>query len=208
MHRDSLNLEKNEEMEKYDFETMNKAQSHTVCIIRNGWTILMRKMLETGATYNEFPPSPEFYKIVKNFYPNGMLKSRGKITGSHLSIGVWQYYDEEGNLTKEVDEDKKFGRIKLDQLLKFIEKEGHINLETGEGREYALMIDGKFSHIMPCIFSLNYDERGEKPFWIITIGHAPWNGYHRTIYHIDKETGEVLFKESEFIQIKKNDYRI
>ncbi|MDR3339818.1 MAG: hypothetical protein LBT25_06995, partial [Candidatus Symbiothrix sp.] len=105
--------------------------------------------------------------------------------------------------TKEVDEDKKFGRIKLDQLLKFIEKEGHINLETGEGREYALMIDGKFSHIRSCRFSLNFDERGEKPFWIITIGHAPWNGYHRTIYHIDKETGEVLFKESEFIQMKK-----
>lgn len=32
--------------------------------------------------------------------------------GEHTNVGISKYYDEEGNLIKEVDEDKKFGKIK------------------------------------------------------------------------------------------------
>jgi hypothetical protein len=184
----------NENMEKYDFETMNNSKVNPLAFERGGWTIVMYKMSDGDAYYVEIPPAPEFYSVYKEFHSNGMLKTKGKVAAQVLEIGVWQYYDKNGRLIKEVDKDKKFGNIKLDWLLKFIEKEGHINLSTGKGREYAVIEENGEGFIYSARFSIVLDEKGA--FWVIGIEPDRENGFHRTIYHIDKNSGETLFKES------------
>ena len=46
------------------------------------------------------PPLPLFYKEYSEFYGNGELKLTGKLIGS-TRIGIWKYYDEQGNKEKE-----------------------------------------------------------------------------------------------------------
>jgi hypothetical protein len=83
------------------------------------------------------PPKPAFYSIEKVFHLNKNIKEKGKNLGlnSRIKIGIWYYFDEEGNLIKEVDEDKKFGKFGYNDLLKFLDNEGVINLNTGKNRE-------------------------------------------------------------------------
>jgi len=188
-------------MEEYDFKAMDSSAVNPLGIERNGWIIVMFKMYGSGAYYNEFPPAPNFYRLVKTFYPNGRLKSKGKLIGRYILIGIWQYFDEQGHLTKEVDEDKKFGRMKLNDILRFIEKEGYINLSTGEGREHAVIYDNGAAMIYDGVFTLWFDEKGS--FWIITIIPTRKNDFHKTIYHLDKDSGKVLYKNTERIQYIK-----
>jgi len=188
-------------MEEYDFKTMDSSSVNPLAIERNGWVIVMYKMDEWGASYFEFPPAPNFYIVGKTFYPNGKLKSKGKIVGQYLSIGIWQYYDEQGHLTKEVDEDRKFGRIKLNDILKFIDKEGHINLSTGEGREYAVIEEDKSGTIYYGNFSLALNE--ENSYWNIVIVPTRKNEFHRTTYHMDKDSGKILYKNVEQVKYIK-----
>ncbi|GHV29656.1 hypothetical protein FACS1894177_00890 [Bacteroidia bacterium] len=193
----SCNAQKiNNNMEKYDFKTVNKS---LICtgVVRNGWTILMYPMTDKGAYYNEYPPVPEFYKVVKTFYPNGNIKSMGKIAGEYLKFGQWVYYDEQGNFIEEIDEDSKLGKIKLINVLKFLEKEGHINLTTGEGREHGVIQLNRSAYIEHSRFYMNWIINDEKEYLAIVINRGPWNNNYETIYHVDKNTGDILFKESK-----------
>ena len=191
----------NNNMEDYDFKTMDSSTVNPLGIEHNGWIIVMFKMTESGTYYNEFPPAPNFYRIVKTFYPNGRLKSKGKLTGQLLLIGVWQYFDEQGHLIKEVDEDKKFGKLKLIDILRFIEKEGYINLSTGEGRDYAVIEENNKGMIYYGSFSLTLNN--ENSYWSILIEPTRKNDFHKTIYHLDKDSGKVLYKNTERIQYIK-----
>jgi hypothetical protein len=166
------NFRNSNTMEKYDFELMNKIREsgELATVVEKGKSlVLMNCMYESGASYNEYPPIPEFYAVQKTFFRNGMLESKGKYTGSYLKIGIWQYYDEKGCLIKEIDEDEKFGKIKLDQILKFIEKEGWIDLKTGRGREEITFEDSGRGYIKNGIFTLGFLKKGEDlndyPLW-------------------------------------------
>jgi antitoxin component YwqK of YwqJK toxin-antitoxin module len=200
------NSKNNNTMEKYDFELMNKVRESgelsTIVEKGNSW-VFMTCMYESGASYNEYSQAPEFYAIQKTFYQNGILASKGKFAGRHLKIGIWQYYDEKGHLIKEVDEDEKFGRIKLDQILKFIEKEGWIDLTTGRGREEIIFEDSGRRYVKKGIFILGFFKKGENPLkyndyplWEIIIVDCQETGYYRTVYEINGDTGEVLSKKS------------
>ena len=207
----SCNIKKTNNMtEKYDFETVKSSTTYPCVVDKGNRIILMYSMTESGAHYVEYSTSISFYKIVKNFHPNGMLKSKGTIVGSDFSVGYWQYFDEKGNLIKEEDEDKKFGKIKIDWILKFLEKEGWINLTTGEGREYPI-IDDKYVEIQSCRFYLSFIQKGKDipvtkndppHLWVVSIPTAKWNNYTQTIYHIDGDTGEVLNKKYYHSPIK------
>ena len=49
------------------------------------------------------------YSIIKRFYPNGIIMERGKTYyPSGFEIGIWEYFDEAGNLIKTEDMDKKY----------------------------------------------------------------------------------------------------
>ena len=92
-----------------------------------------------------------------------------------MKVGIWQFFDEKGDLFKEVDENKKLDGHDYNRGLDFLEKEGWITIETGEGRDR---------------FSLDY----EKNIWYITIMSRPWNGNFETYYAVDTNTLEVLKK--------------
>ncbi|GHV29652.1 hypothetical protein FACS1894177_00880 [Bacteroidia bacterium] len=94
--KENNNPKNSNTMEKYDFELEKEFRMRgiTDTIIKRGDTLIfVNGMMESGTFCNEYPPEPEFYMIQKTFYPNGMLESKGKFTGSHLKIGIWQYYD-------------------------------------------------------------------------------------------------------------------
>jgi len=190
--------------EKYDFEIAAKYKKFPIVIHKDGWAIVIEKMFERGTTCYEYPPSPEFYKIVKRFYPNGMLKAKGKALSDGFGIDIWNFYDEDGNITERVDMSEKFrsSRIKIKDILAFLDKEGHIDLKTGEGREY--IFEGEnYNHTVPCHFSLNFINNGKgESYWYIMIEAAEWNNYYETIYHLDKDTGKVLKKETKKVELE------
>ena len=189
----SINKQTSNDPEKYDFNAVNKLSSCTG-VVRNGWTILMYSMDSDGAWYREYPPVPEFYMVYKTFYPNGNIESVGKIIGEDLRIGDRVYFDDRGNITEIVDEDKKLGKIKVKDILKFIEKEGYINLSTGEGRECAVITPDGSGYIKHGRFSIIW---GEKEYFVIIIAWGRWNDNLETVYKMDKKTGKKISKECE-----------
>ncbi len=72
------------------------------------------------------------------YHKNGILKEKGKrFFCSGIKIGIWREYDERGNLVKETDEDKKFEKLYLkpENILRWLEREGYIDRQTGKGQE-------------------------------------------------------------------------
>ena len=150
------------------------------------------------------PPPPAFYRIGKQFYPNGNIKSEITSLGRFVFIDTSRYYDEDGYLVKEVYENKKFSAIKPAYILNFLEKGGWINLKTGKGRT---IIKGKGSDLIEydeCVFELRFEPIGESyfiknnkvPIWVVTITGTQQNKFEETTYLIDGETGRVLKKET------------
>ena len=83
-------------------------------------------------------PPFTYYKEVRIFHKNGVLKKEGKrLFCSSIDIGIWREYDYQGNLIKETDEDKKFEKLRLKpiNILRWLEKEGYIDRKTGKGQE-------------------------------------------------------------------------
>ncbi|MGY0040472.1 hypothetical protein [Pedobacter sp. NJ-S-72] len=76
------------------------------------------RIIRSGASYGfdeeQISAKPDFYKIVKEFYPSGSIKQKGYMFGNlslganSIKIGKWYYFNEQDKLDKEVDEDKKF----------------------------------------------------------------------------------------------------
>jgi hypothetical protein len=121
-------------------------------------------------------PKPAFFKILKTYYPNGYLKKKGKcMGGGYTMVGVWEYYDESGQLTSKVDEDEKFGKFDYNELLLFLHQKDHLNIETGENRENV---------------SFNYD-KNIKQWWVEATSSTFWI----TEYIIDGETGVIIDKK-------------
>lgn len=79
-----------------------------------------------------------FFRELKLYHKNTVLKMEGtKLFMSSVNVGIWREYNAQGILVNEVDEDKKFSLLAIKPLdvLKYIEREGFINLKTGEGQE-------------------------------------------------------------------------
>ena len=79
-----------------------------------------------------------YTQIYKVYHLNRMLQEEGKwFYCSSVNIGIWREYDEEGNLIKETDEDKKFKDLKVKPhvLLDWFEKQGWIDRATGKGQQ-------------------------------------------------------------------------
>ncbi|TWP30761.1 hypothetical protein ETU08_03995 [Apibacter muscae] len=80
----------------------------------------------------EYPPVPNILLQVKKVYYNNDILESEKKYFSKVLIGRSRYYDENGKLIKEVDEDAKFGAIKPQDIIDFLDREGYINKQTGE----------------------------------------------------------------------------
>lgn len=92
---------------------------------------------ESGYTQYSKLSNELFYVEYKEYYTSGKIKVIGKILLDNTAVGVpvdrWQNFDENGNIIKEVDENKKFGKFGPKELLMFLESKKIINLRTGEG---------------------------------------------------------------------------
>jgi len=146
----------------------------------------------------ETPPKPSFFKFYKEFYPNGNIKSIEILFGKFTKIGISSYFNREGKIIKEIDENVKFGKIKPKDILKFLENKNRINIETGEG-----IFDKENKET----FKIVYNE--EKNIWFVTIIKGRYytesemleimknsrgdpNIWRPFNYEIDGETGELI----------------
>ena len=187
------------EVERYDFEATRNG-TDAVIIEQNGWRIEKGSVWEDGALYNEYAPAKDFYKIQKKFYPNGIMRRKTSLFGG-VVIGIYEEYDEEGNLLKVVDEDKKFGKIKPKDIVELLEKEGWFNRETGENKiteKEVLPTTGMFYREIIKSVQIRYVPKqatGERSYWKIAI--EPRFMMWITTYIVDGETGEFT-KEKTF----------
>jgi hypothetical protein len=188
-------------VEKFNYEATEGGTKY-VSFKQGDWIIDIRPVI---AQY-EYAPAKDFYEIQKLFHKNGMIASRGKFLG-HVSFGIWEYFDENGNLTKEVDEDAKFGKIKPKDIVRIMEDVGWINRKTGATilSDTLLSTDGFFYkkvfvlsngrnfqiYFNPAQFS----EKGEEihpPQWLFGYSDDPIY----VEYRVDGNTGEYEYFET------------
>lgn len=118
--------------EKNSYEGATSAQY----VERNG-TETYVSFNDDGFVLQEIKPFT-YEMIVRNYYKNCIIKSKGKfLCHSSIKIGIWREYDNQGNLIKETNEDKKFEKLRLKpiNILRWLEHEGYIDRKTGKGQE-------------------------------------------------------------------------
>ena len=134
--------------------------------------------------------------IVKNYYKNCILKSKGKLLcHSSVKIGIWREYDNQGNLIKETDEDKKFEdlRLKPINILRWLEHEGYIARKTGKGQEKFVKQGNEpgISISFGKIGAPNAKFEKDSVLWTITITDKSGD----ITYTWNAKNGELLSKE-------------
>lgn len=219
---DTIITKINKEMrEKFDFEVFNKSEENEgIYILPNKNTVYMmgapnpeylkkkEEALKRGApSYywegdgNGFQyerlPKPLFETIYKEFNAEGYIIKKEHYIGENTKIGISEYYDEKGNV-KKVDEDKKFGKIKPIDALRFLETKGILNLKTGEAQQTTYEEDK---------FAISFvEENGRKYFVIVIKEGKPYDGPigkgeppagSSVSYYMDGETGTVTTEEEE-----------
>ncbi|UUV22727.1 hypothetical protein [Paenimyroides aestuarii] len=146
--------------------------------------------------YDVLLSQPSFYTTHYEYYKESCeLKYYGKYLGiyngrSDVKIGIWRYYDENGILTKEVDEDKKFGKFSYNEVLEFLNKQKELttflqekrilNLRTGENAE-----------------NIWYEFNEKTRLWTIQAFNdiAPDQWQRGWRYIINTDTGKLIKKE-------------
>ena len=176
--------------EKNSYEGATSAQY----VERNG-TETYVSFNEDGFVLQEIKPFT-YEMIVKNYYKNCILKSKGKfLCHSSVKIGIWREYDNQGNLIKETDEDKKFEKLRLKpiNILRWLEHEGYIDRKTGKGQEKFVKqgdapgISISFSKIS----APNAKFEKDSVLWTITITDKGGD----ITYTWNAKNGELLSKE-------------
>jgi hypothetical protein len=149
-------------------------------------------------------PKPLFYVEYKEFYDNGSIKQRGKYFGkfkvgsNSTKIGMWYEFDEKGKLTKQTDEDTKFGAFGYNDVLRFLDKKGDISLCNGKNRENLQ------------IYYYSSVESNKKLWEVFVflseatqiIGEGYTISRKRKGYDIDGNTGEIV-KYKDLIKYKE-----
>ena len=144
-------------------------------------------------------PPFTYYKEVRIFHKNGVLKKEGKrLLCSSVDIGIWREYDNQGNLIKETDEDKKFEKLRLKpiNILRWLEHEGYIDRKTGKGQEKFVKEDDEPN--IDIYFWLSTRADGSKTIpagWSIDITEHGM----RTTHSFNAETGEYLGKTTQVL---------
>ena len=182
--------------EKFNYEAFGGAREVS---LRQGEWIIDIFAGPPGCQY-EYAPAKDFYMIQKLYHNNGMIASRGKRLGN-VPFGIWAYFDENGRLIKEVDEDAKFGKIKPKDVIHIMEEVGWINRKTGENiiTGTPLAIDGSFykkicnylngSRLDVYFGPARFSESGEE-IQPTTWEFGYWKNPIYTYYRIDGNTGK------------------
>ena len=153
---------------------------------------------DDGFVLQEIKPFT-YEMIVRNYYKNCIIKSKGKfLCHSSVKIGIWREYDNQGNLIKETDEDKKFEKLRLKpiNILRWLEHEGYIDRKTRKGQEKFLK-EGDEPNI-DIYFWLSTRAEGSKTTpagWSIDITEHGMC----TTHSFNAETGKYLGKTTQVV---------
>ena len=126
------------------------------------------------------------------------MESGKRFFCSSIDIGIWREYDNQGNLIKKTDEDKKFEKLRLKpiNILRWLEHEGYIDRKTGKGQE-KFVKEGDEPNI-DIYFWLSTRAEGSKTIpasWSIDITEHGM----RTTHSFNAETGEYLGKTTQVL---------
>ena len=176
--------------EKNSYEGATSAQY----VERNG-TETYVSFNDDGFVLQEIKPFT-YEMIVRNYYKNCIIKSKGKfLCHSSVKIGIWREYDNQGNLIKETDEDKKFEKLRLKpiNILRWLEHEGYIDRKTGKGQEkFVKQGDAPgISISFGKISAPNAKFEKDSVLWTITITDKGGD----LTYTWNAKNGELLSKE-------------
>ena len=176
--------------EKNSYEGATSAQY----VERNG-TETYVSFNDDGFVLQEIKPFT-YEMIVRNYYKNCIIKSKGKfLCHSSVKIGIWREYDNQGNLIKETDEDKKFEKLRLKpiNILRWLEHEGYIDRKTGKGQERFLKQGDEpgISISFGKISAPNAKFEKDSILWTITITDKGGD----ITYTWNAKNGELLSKE-------------
>nr|WP_315006006.1 hypothetical protein [uncultured Capnocytophaga sp.] len=210
------------EREKFDFELYKKYKENGYHYIRENGNIIIamekdetfkkKGVIEETYFQEELVHKYPYYSIYKEFYEDGYIKKEMMSVGIYTHIGKTLLYDRKGSLTI-IDEDKKFGKIKIDYVMNFLQKKGIIDLKTGAG-----WYDSEF-HLN---YSLKYEKVKGKKYWIVvkkkgerfdpekhTLPKVPEDviitpaEYIPYVWYIDAKTGQVYVEEELYKNRKK-----
>ena len=101
------------EVEYFDFDDYykNKKNRFNEYYIDREDTIKIVKSIGKDYIFEIFTVYPKNYRLMKDYYPNGVIKERGKEYFSpdsdNFKIGIWEYFDEQGHLIRTEDKDGK-----------------------------------------------------------------------------------------------------
>ncbi len=191
------------QIEYYNFNITQNGTRSVAYERGDGWLVEWWSMKDSSyGACKEYAPANDFYVIYKEYHLNGIIKERGKFMP--VAFGRREYFDENGNCIKIVDEDKKFGAIKRADIIQLLEKEGWFNRQTGENiitKDSVLPINYNFYREIMQYMSIsfkravidNHGKETEPPKWFIEI--EPRNNMHITRYIIDGNTGK--FEKTE-----------
>ena len=176
--------------EKNSYEGATSAQY----VERNG-TETYVSFNDDGFVLQEIKPFT-YEMIVRNYYKNCIIKSKGKfLCHSSVKIGIWREYDNQGNLIKETDEDKKFEKLRLKpiNILRWLEHEGYIDRKTGKGQEKFVKQGDEPSIRISFgkISAPNAKFEKDSVLWTITINDKGGD----ITYTWNAKNGELLSKE-------------
>ncbi len=211
LSKECLFVEDQVEREKFDFKIYAEYDKLGYYVRENGNIItsmgstflISDEIDEEVYIQSELVHKYPYYEILKIFsVDDGYIRMETKYAGGHLKFGKQFIYDKKGRLTI-VDQDKKFGKIKLDYIMSFLQDKGIINLKTGAGW---------YNKYFELSYAIDFYE--EEKIWEIVLPEAePYDpkkhgvpqeikgvaiclkDYVDIVWYIDGETGQVYTKE-------------
>lgn len=162
---------------------------------KEGWRFYMLDIRELSdqeiALGHILPILPSYVQYYVRYWNNGKLSMIVKCL-ANLPVGIQTFYDENGNISEQVDYSKKFGRVSPQDVLSILEREKVISLSEETSRR-ASSEGFEFS------FNLNYDEKTK--IWLADINldfkkgiaEETFNSSRKFVhYKIDGQTGRIL----------------
>lgn len=181
---------------------------------KDGWMFYMLDIRDLTdremACGHILPLAPSYSQYYVRYWNNGRLSMIVECV-ANLPVGIQTFYDENGNISEQVDYSKKIGKMSPQDILSILEREKVISLSDGKSRR-ASSEGFEFS------FNLNYNEKTR--IWLADINldfekepeanpvsPFPFSRKYAR-YSIDGETGRILdvvyetrYEESEYDEV-------
>lgn len=163
---------------------------------KDGWMFYMLDLRDLAdretACGHVLPLAPSYSQYYVRYWNNGRLSMIVECV-ANLPVGIQTFFDENGNISEQVDYSKKFGRVSPQDILSILEREKVISLSDGRLRKVSA---SEFAFF----FSLEYDDKTD--IWLADINldfekepeANPVSPFYRKYarYSIDGETGRIL----------------